>query len=235
MVKILSLLFLVIVGTSVMAQTDTTKTKSAEEDELLTADPAFNTQVTSLLPEGMGPVKRFLWSEQGLMRKISFFELTPEKREREILIRRRMLQTHQALGMAAVGTMLISSISGQMLINKSHSTSPTAGEDMLTLKSVHDAAVTTTMIAYGTTFLLQFLTPPPVIIRKNKGWSNMKAHKTLAYLHFTGMVATPIIGRMIYGSSSLENGKSDDLKKFHQISGYITTGLYTGAMVVMKF
>jgi hypothetical protein len=106
---------------------------------------------------------------------------------------------------------------------------------MLTLKSVHDAAVTSTMIAYGTTFLLQFLAPPPVIIRKNKGWSNMKAHKTLAYLHFTGMVATPIIGRMIYGSSSLENGKSDDLKKFHQISGYITTGLYTGAMVVMKF
>ncbi len=72
MVKIFSLLFLAIVGTSVMAQTDTTKTKLAEEDELLAEDPAFKTQVTSLLPEGMGPVKRFLWSEQGVMRKMSF-------------------------------------------------------------------------------------------------------------------------------------------------------------------
>jgi hypothetical protein len=235
MVKIFSVLFILFASLSVFAQTDTIKAKSAEEDDLLADDPALKTQVTSLLPEGMGPVKRFLWSEHGLMRRSSFFELTPEKRERELIVRRRMLQTHQVLGMTAVGTMIISSITGQMIINKSHSTSPTAGQDMLTLKSWHDAAVTTTMIAYGSTFLLQFLAPPPVIIRKNKGWSNMKAHKTLAYLHFTGMVATPLMGRMIYGSSSLENGKSDDLRKFHQISGYITTSLYAGAMIVMKF
>jgi hypothetical protein len=235
MVKILSVLSFFVLSFSVIAQTDTTSTKSAEEDDLLADDPAFKTQVTSLLPEGMGPVKRFLWSEKGLMRKTAFFELTPEKRERELIVRRRMLQTHQVLGMTAVGTMIVSCITGQLIINSSHSTSPTAGQDMLTLKKIHDASVTATMIAYGSTFFLQFLAPPPVIIRKNQGWSNIKAHKTLAYLHFTGMIGTPILGRMIYGSASLANAKSDDLRKFHQISGYITTALYAGAMVVMKF
>lgn len=235
MVKIFSVLFILFASITVFAQTDTIKAKSAEEDDLLADDPALKTQVTSLLPEGMGPVKRFLWSEHGLMRRNSFFELTPEKRERELIVRRRMLQTHQVLGMTAVGTMIVSCITGQLIINKSHSTSPTAGQDMLTLKTLHDASVTTTMVAYGSTFLLQFLAPPPVIIRKNKGWSNIKAHKTLAYLHFTGMVATPLMGRLIYGSSSLANGKSDDLRKFHQVAGYITTSLYAGAMIVMKF
>jgi hypothetical protein len=235
MKKTVSVFFMLFMSICLFAQTDSTNVSTLEEDDLLAEDPALKTQVTSLLPEGMGPVKRFLWSENGLMRKTDFFKLTPENRERELIVRRRMLQTHQVLGMTAVGTMIISSITGQMIINKSHSTSPTAGQDMLTLKSLHDAAVTTTMIAYGSTFLLQFLAPPPVIIRKNKGWSNMKAHKTLAYLHFTGMVATPLMGRMIYGSSSLANGKSDDLRKFHQISGYITTSLYAGAMIVMKF
>ena len=214
------------------SQTDTTK---VVEDDLLSEDPASKTQVTSLLPEGMGPVKRFFWSENGLMRKSSYFELTPEKREREIIVRRRMLQTHQVMGFVALGTMVASAVTGQMVINYSHSSADNAGKNMQTVKGLHQIATNATMISYGATALLQLLAPPPIIIRKNQGWSNMKAHKTLAYLHFAGMVTTPIMGQLIYGSASLKNDKSDQLRQFHQVSGYITTALFASAVIVMKF
>ncbi len=221
----LLVLFLVLAGITT-AQTDTTK---ISEDDLLLQELGANEIKQSLLPEGMGLIKRSLWSEKGLMRKFSFFELTPEKREREIIVRRRMLQTHQALGFVALGGMIGSCITGQLMIN-THS-----GATQEKVKPLHDLAVTTTMIAYGATALLQLLAPPPIIIRKNAGWSNMKAHRTLAYVHFSGMVLTPIAGQLMYGSASLQNENSDKLRNFHQVSGYITTALFAGAVIVMKF
>ncbi len=221
----LFVLFLVLTGITI-AQTDTTK---ISEDDLLLQELGANEIKQSLLPEGMGVIKRSLWSEKGLMRKFSFFELTPEKREREIIVRRRMLQTHQALGFMALGGMIGSCITGQIMINTN------SGETQEKVKPLHDLAVTTTMIAYGATALLQLLAPPPIIIRKNAGWSNMKAHRTLAYLHFSGMLLTPIAGQLMYGSASLQNENSDKLRNFHQVSGYITTALFAGAVIVMKF
>ena len=221
----LFVLFLVLTGITI-AQTDTTK---ISEDDLLLQELGANEIKQSLLPEGMGVIKRSLWSEKGLMRKFSFFELTPEKREREIIVRRRMLQTHQALGFVALGGMIGSCITGQIMINTN------SGATQEKVKPLHDLAVTTTMIAYGATALLQLLAPPPIIIRKNKGWSNMKAHRTLAYLHFSGMLLTPIAGQLMYGTVSLKNDASDKLRNFHQVSGYITTALFAGAVIVMKF
>lgn len=221
----LFVLFLLLTGITI-AQTDTTK---ISEDDLLLQELGANEIKQSLLPEGMGVIKRSLWSEKGLMRKFSFFELTPEKREREIIVRRRMLQTHQALGFVALGGMIGSCITGQIMINTN------SGETQEKVKPLHDLAVTTTMIAYGATALLQLLAPPPIIIRKNAGWSNMKAHRTLAYLHFSGMLLTPIAGQLMYGSASLQNENSDKLRNFHQVSGYITTALFAGAVIVMKF
>jgi hypothetical protein len=215
----------------VFSQEDST-TISNETDALLEDDlfagEETSTQ-TALLPIGMGPIKRAFWGENGLMRNFNTFELTPEKRERELIVRRRMLQTHQVMGMVTLGTMLASAVTGQIMI------STKLGSTQEKIKPIHQAATTSTMIAYSTTALLQLLAPPPIIIRKNKGWSNIKAHRTLAYLHFTGMVMTPIIGQMMYGSLSLENGKSEQLRSFHQKAGYVTTGLFAAAVIVMKF
>ena len=210
----------------IYAQTDSTK---LSEDDLLLQELGANSIKQSLLTEGMGLIRSSLWGEKGFMRRFDYFKLTTDNRERELIVRRRMLQTHQALGFVALGGMISSCITGQLLIN-SHN-----GDRSLKLKTLHDVSVTTTMISYGATALLQLLAPPPVIIRKNKGWSNMKAHRTLAYLHFSGMVLTPIAGRLIYGSASLANGDSDKLRNFHQVSGYITTALFAGAVIVMKF
>jgi hypothetical protein len=227
MIKLLfSIALMLLFVQQMSAQTDTTK---LSEDELLLQELGANDIKQSLLPEGMGLIRRSMWGEKGLMRKFSFFELTQEKRDREILLRRRMLQTHQALGFVALGGMIGSCITGQIMINTK------SGATQERVKPLHDAAITTTMIAYGTTALLQLLAPPPIIIRKNKGWSNMKAHRTLAYLHFSGMVLTPIAGQMMYGDYSLQNGNSEKLRHFHQVSGYVTTALFAGAIIVMKF
>ncbi len=227
--SVLCLLFL----QHINAQTDSTKsiqdTTKISEDDLLLQELGANDIQQSLLPEGMGLIRRSLWGEKGAMRKFNYFELTTEKRERELIVRRRMLQTHQALGFVALGGMVGSCITGQIMINTRN------GDTQEFVKSLHKTAITTTMVAYGATALLQLLAPPPVIIRKNKGWSNMKAHRTLAYLHFSGMVLTPIAGQLMYGSVSLKNDASDKLRNFHQVSGYITTALFAGAVIVMKF
>ena len=223
--NLFSLLFILIAGLSV-AQTDTTK---LSEDELLLQELGANDIKQSLLPQGMGLMKRSMWGEKGFMRKFNYFELTPEKREREILVRRRMLQTHQVMGFVALGGMIGSCITGQIMISSKN------GDLQEQVKPLHKAAITTTMISYGATALLQLLAPPPIIIRKNAGWSNMKAHRTLAYIHFSGMLLTPFAGRMMYGDASLQNGNSEKLRNFHQVSGYITTALFAGAVIVMKF
>jgi cytochrome b561 len=163
------------------------------------------------------------------MRHTNYFKLTPENREREIQIRRKMLVAHQFLGFVTLGTMVGSAVTGQIMI------STNSGRTQEKIKPIHKALTTSTIISYTTTALLQMLAPPPIIIRKNKGWSNVKAHRTLAYIHFTGMVLTPIAGQLMYGSASLKNDKSDQLRKFHQVAGYFTTGLFASAVLVMKF
>ena len=79
---------------ALFAQSDTTK---LTEDDLLLQELGANDIKQSLLPEGMGLIRRSLWGEKGAMRKFNYFELTTDKRERELIVRRRMLQTHQAL------------------------------------------------------------------------------------------------------------------------------------------
>jgi hypothetical protein len=85
-------------------------------------------------------------------------------------------------------------------------------------------------VTIGTYFLTAaaaLLAPPPLIIRKN--WNNIKTHKLLAYLHFTGMILTPILAPHLAGHSYGQQGQ------FHQVSAYITTALYASAIIVLKF
>jgi hypothetical protein len=85
---------------ALFAQSDTTK---LSEDDLLLQELGANDIKQSLLPEGMGLIRRSLWGEKGAMRKFNYFALTTDKREREVIIRRRMIQTHPALGFLALG------------------------------------------------------------------------------------------------------------------------------------
>jgi hypothetical protein len=171
-----------------------------------------------LLPEKMGFVKKAFWGEHGLMRSLKISPLTPEGRQKELRTRHTMLKMHQFVGIATVGGMLVSIYYGQQIKNGKYQY----------VKQM-DVMGFTAVGLYATTGLLQLLAPPPLIIRKSKGsWSSIKVHRTLAYVHFTGMIATPALGYYLH-----KHGYN--LITYHQVSAYLTTAALASAMVVMTF
>jgi hypothetical protein len=167
-----------------------------------------------LLPDVLSPGERMLWGPHGLMRSVGAFPLTEESRERELVLRRAMLNAHQIGGFLTLGSMMATAYCGQMILNGESGYGVAKG-----------ILVTTTIAGYFTTALLSLLTPPPVIRRP--GWNSVSTHKALAWVHFTGMIVTPILGGLI------EDDK--DVRTLHQVSGYATTAAFAGAMFVITF
>jgi len=71
----------------------------------------------SLLPERMLLSQRLLWGEKGLFRKVGWAPLTPDMREKELELRRKMLTAHQVVGYATLAGMLAQGIIGGRLYN----------------------------------------------------------------------------------------------------------------------
>ena len=163
----------------------------------------------------MSPGEKLMWGQGGLMRKIGNFPLTEDGRERELGLRRTMLTAHQIGGFATLGAMITTVVLGQLTLN---------GED---LGETHETFAATTIGLYGVTAVLSLLSPPPLVRRDN--WSSVSTHKALAWVHFTGMVLTPILGSMV------AEGGDDDVRRFHQVSAYVTTAAFAGAMLVITF
>ena len=61
-------------------------------------DNLINTEKPSLLPEKMLITQRVLWGEKGLLRKTGIAKLNIENREKELIIREKMLKAHQIIG-----------------------------------------------------------------------------------------------------------------------------------------
>src|SRR5574343_796648 len=93
------------------AQVDSTKS----ENLLQTLD-SLN-QKTQLLPNKIIFTQKVLWGQNGLMRNFERFELTREKRQQELNLRRKMLIAHQAFGFATLCVMIAQGIIGAKLYN----------------------------------------------------------------------------------------------------------------------
>lgn len=161
-------------------------------------------------------MEKFLWSENGFFRKIGIAgPLTPQSRSYELSVRRTMLTIHQTSGIITWGLMTASAITGQLWLDGKISSS-----------DLHRTLAYTSIGGYLLTGLISVVTPPPIIRRDEV--STITVHKTLAWVHFLGMVATPLLGRYI-------NQSSDYYKtaRVHQVSAYITTAIYTSAMLVI--
>jgi hypothetical protein len=76
---------------------------------------------------------------------------------------------------------------------------------------------------------------PPPLIRRDNETSTTTIHKTLAWVHFVGMVVTPILGSTVLKRGPI--GRYVDLNqaRFHQISGYVTATALTAAMISVTF
>lgn len=171
-----------------------------------------------LLPDNISFMEKGLWGEDGLFRKMGLAApLTPESRKSELSLRRTMLVAHQIGGFVTLWSMITAIYFGQKILNGDRG-----------YVTNHKIFVATTIASYSVTGLLAVLSPPPLIRRDET--STITIHKTLAWVHFTGMVLTPILGSMISRRAT-----DSQLAHFHQISAYTTATALAASLIVVTF
>ena len=176
-----------------------------------------------LLPEHMSWMERNVWGDDGLMRCTGIASpLTPEVRKSELGLRRTMLTWHQIGGFVTMGALIGSVYFGQATLNEL-----SGGNNFKYYRGLHTDFVTGAIIAYGLTAILSIFSPPPQIIREGEV-STTSIHKILAWIHFTGMIVTPLIGEFLKKFTAY-----DTMLRFHQYSAYVTTMAFAGALLVV--
>ena len=165
----------------------------------------------SLIPKRMIFTQRALWGNKGLLRKFGIFPLNVEQREKELKLRRSMLKIHQIIGYLTLAGMVTQGFLGGKLYNNWERG----------LYNTHKTVGNLTSISYFTGAGLSLFVPPPLINKKSKGLSSIKAHKYLASVHFSSMLATNIFKKRN--------------QQIHKISAYTAVGSFAAAVLVFKF
>ncbi len=183
-------------------------------DELM-GDLESEAKPAELLPDRMLFSQRILWGENGLYRKVGFApkDLTAESRDKELRARKIMFNVHQTTGLLAAGGMIAQAIIGPKLYKGDFG-----------IRNLHEGVALGTNIAYGTTALLALTSPPPMVNRKK--FDNIKLHKILSIVHFSGMVTTNILAH------KADNGQVD--KRWHRAAAITTFGAYAAAIASIK-
>ena len=176
----------------------------------------INTEKPSLLPEKMIISQRILWGEKGLLRKTGIVKLSLENREKELVLRERMLKAHQIIGYLTFAGMIYQGILGGKLYNGDYSVYDT-----------HKKLGNIVTASYFTGAALSLFSPPPLVNRKREGLNNIRLHKILANVHVPAMVITNIYADKQYEKKSY--------KEIHKVSAYTAVASYTLAMVTIIF
>ena len=163
-----------------------------------------------LLPQKMIFTQSLLWGKSGLFRKAGVSKLSVEQRERELKVRNVMLKSHQILGYLTLGGMVAQGIMGGKLYNGEYE-----------LYETHKKLGRWVTASYFTGAGLSLFAPPPLVRNRVKGLNSIKAHKLLAYVHFSGMIAT--------------NAWSKEDRDWHKYAAYTTFVSYATAVLVFKF
>lgn len=180
------------------------------------AAPApVQTKVSPIDTLRMSPLEHVFWGRHGLMRVTGLFPLDQERPVNDLRqlakVRRKMLSTHQMLGLATVASMAVTVAGGQRAINGNGA-------------GLHKASLPITIGLYSTTAALA-LASPPKLVRRSGGADTITFHKWFAAAHLTGMILTPMIAP--------RDGSSASDRRRHQISGYSTFGAFTCGMLVV--
>ena len=163
-----------------------------------------------LLPQKMIFTQSLLWGKSGLFRKTGISKLSIKQREKELKVRNVMLKSHQILGYLTLGAMVAQGIMGGKLYNGEYE-----------LYETHKKLGRWVTASYFTGAGLSLFAPPPLIRNRVKGLNSIKAHKLLAYVHFSGMIAT--------------NAWSKEDRDWHKYAAYTTFVSYATAVLVFKF
>ena len=176
----------------------------------------INIEKPSLLPEKMIFSQRILWGEKGLLRKTGIVKLSLENREKELVLREKMLRAHQIIGYITFAGMIYQGILGGKLYNGDYSVYDT-----------HKKLGNIVTASYFTGAALSLFSPPPLVNRKREGLNNIRLHKILANVHVPAMVITNIYADKQYEKKSY--------KEIHKVSAYTAVASYTLAMVTIIF
>ena len=133
----------------------------------------INTEKPSLLPEKMLITQRILWGEKGLFRKTGIAKLNVENREKELIVREKMLKAHQIIGYITFVGMIYQGILGGKMYNGDYS-----------VYSTHKTLGKVVSASYFTGAGLSLFTPPPLVSREREGLNNIKLHKIFARKFF---------------------------------------------------
>ena len=163
-----------------------------------------------LLPQKMIFTQSLFWGKSGLFRKTGISKLSVKQREKELKVRNVMLKSHQILGYLTLGGMVAQGIMGGKLYNGEYE-----------LYETHKKLGRWVTASYFTGAGLSLFAPPPLIRNRVKGLNSIKAHKFLAYVHFSGMIAT--------------NAWSKEDRDWHKYAAYTTFVSYATAVLVFKF
>ena len=165
----------------------------------------------SLLPKRMVFTQKFFWGKNGLFRKTKLSPLSNERRQRELKLRRVMLKTHQIIGFVTLAGMITQGFLGGKLYKNW----------TIDRYNTHKTIGNLTSLSYFTGAGLSLFSPPPLINKKYKGLNSIKAHKYLASIHFSAMLAT--------------NFFKNKNRKIHKYSAYTAVGSFAAAIMVFKF
>ncbi|HCZ09734.1 MAG TPA: hypothetical protein DHV04_02735 [Flavobacteriaceae bacterium] len=163
-----------------------------------------------VLPQKMIFTQSVLWGKNGLFRKIGISKLSIAQRQKELKVRNVMLKTHQIIGYLTLAGMVAQGIMGGRLYNGDYE-----------LYDAHKTMGEWVTASYFTGAGLSLFAPPPLVRKKTKGFNSIKAHKWLAYIHFSGMIAT--------------NAWSKEDRDWHKYAAYTTFASYATAVLVFKF
>jgi len=186
----------------------------SQEKELFDLIITDENATPELLPERIIFTQKIFWGENGILRKTGIAPLNLENREKELKLRRSMLKTHQILGYFTLGAMVAQGFIGGELYNAT-------GDRYNSLYKTHKNMSKVVNAGYFTGAALSLFSPPPLVNKKTKGFSSIKAHRFLSNIHFSAMVITNMV--------------SDTNKKAHKAAAYTSFASYATAVIVFKF
>ena len=186
---------------------------SAQTDSLLSSVQTADT-TQALFPKKILFTQSLLWGPHGLMRGGK--TVTPEMRAKDMQIRRKMLVTHQVLGIVTMAGFV-----GQAIVGAKVYKDPKNQN----LRSAHELLAVTVNTTYSLT-AVSSLFAPPSLIQRDKGLTSIRLHKWLAIVHLSGMVATNVLAGMLE--------QHPELKNYHRAAAYTTFASFAAAMIVIK-
>ena len=153
-------------------------------------------------PENMPIHTKLLWGKNGILRKTN---LAPDTRQKELMLRVKMLQLHQKIALGSLGAFFYQTYLGQQLVNGNY-----AENDDL-----HSRMSKVVWSTYMTSAALSYFAPPG--LKYSKKLSSMKIHRLLSWVHFAGMASIPLLGYNISKSNDY-----DKAVRLHQNVAYMT-------------